>query len=333
MMAIVESSTQSPQLAVLLVAYRRAANLSQIIETCAEAGIKNLYVTIDYPRGTSSESVNDHQSVKNVVLNCAKQFYPNLIVHSRVALSNQGSAVSVVSGCEWAFKEEENLIVIEDDCLPTRAFFDFCKSNLKYLNNAENAILICGTQFAPKRLVGDQALFSKYPLTWGWCTNKTSWSLVRDAFRQNYSTSLLCASLATSADDAFWRAGSRRALGGFTDVWDTILVEFMLRTKYLAILPPRNLVINNGNDAVATHISRNSEWTNVPVSANFEGNGLPPIRSNETEEWIRDHCYKIKFRHFFTTKFTLLVDTLRIKPKRFNDHLRKRLEANSFINF
>ena len=130
-MAIVESSTQSPQLAVLLVAYRRAANLSQIIETCAEAGIKNLYVTIDYPRGTSSESVNDHQSVKNVVLNCAKQFYPNLIVHSRVALSNQGSAVSVVSGCEWAFKEEENLIVIEDDCLPTKAFFDFCKSNLK----------------------------------------------------------------------------------------------------------------------------------------------------------------------------------------------------------
>ena len=79
MMAIVESSTQSPQLAVLLVAYRRAANLSQIIETCAEAGIKNLYVTIDYPRGTSSESVNDHQSVKNVVLNCAKQFYTTCV--------------------------------------------------------------------------------------------------------------------------------------------------------------------------------------------------------------------------------------------------------------
>jgi hypothetical protein len=317
-------------MAVLIVAYRRSDNVRKIIEMCLESGITSIYITIDYPRENSIDVLSDHDRIKNVITESRAKYQTQIKIYSRIASVNQGSAVSVVSGCDWALSNENELVIIEDDCLPNRAFFEFCKLNIRYLDYFENVLLICGTQFAPKPVVGNEAVLSKYPLTWGWGTTKTSWSILRKCFFRDYSSALIAELRSPLPEIAFWRAGSRRAIGGFTDVWDTVLVESMLRNKYLAILPPNNLVTNNGNDLVATHIAQNSPLTNLPVYSEFGNFNLLPVINKEVEDWIRNNCYKIGKRHFFTTKITILRDHLSTKSRRFPLSLGERLSNKSF---
>jgi|LakMenEpi03Aug12_release.lakeMendotaPanAssembly.Ray.scaffolds.fasta_scaffold332519_2 hypothetical protein len=317
-------------LTVLIVAYRRAQNVKEILEVCLNSGIKSIYITVDAPKTRSTEAVRDHQQVLQVIENISSGSHPNVTIRVRVAESNYGCAVSVISGCDWAFQSASELLVIEDDCIPNSTFFEFANNNLNQLSLEKGVVMVCGTQFAPISLTGKVAMLSRYPLTWGWGTNREVWHEIRKSFEQNPYLLMLSQMIAINSDTSFWRAGSRRALSGVTDVWDTVLVEYMLRRNLLSILPPRNLVLNNGNDTVATHIALNSKWTYQPTHSDpilYTGR----IEKNlAVEIWIRKFCYKISLRHLVSTRITLIADCLLLKKRKFRISLVKRLETAKF---
>jgi hypothetical protein len=134
-----------------------------------------------------------------------------------------------------------------------------------------------------------------------------------------------CANLKLSRQEkVYWDEGSRRALDGYTDVWDTLLVREMLRHGLYSILPAQNLVTNVGNDVHALHTHSQEEWTNYPTGK-FKRNTSIPLFNEKCDTWMRKIFYQISIRHILSTKITRLRDLNPNRRKR--KPLGKRIQS------
>jgi hypothetical protein len=293
-------------MSLLVVAYLRPESLKLILETAYESGIRNFFVSIDFPRNSSSENLELSSKVSRVVTDF--KLGSQAKVTTAVRDKNVGCTPAVLSSCDWAFSKTDNLIILEDDCIPTSDFFDFCRTSLPAIKKDPKTWLAGGTQIAPSNMIDEPWLLSKYPLTWGWCTTSDKWTLIRNSLSTPGGKLTRINSPELSLHERrYWNAGAKRAFSGISDAWDTPLVQQMLLNKALAILPKRPLISNVGNDQVATHTHGNATGLRVNTGS-FSTPESSPKRNTEVENWLRNDFYAIKFRHLLSTRVTSLID-------------------------
>ena len=309
-------------ISVLIIAYRRFDNIEKIVNVCLKAGIRDFYFHIDVPKNSNEEARIDNQKVVTVISELEKHL--NFNSHIFLEPENRGCAVSVVSGIDWAFTNCHQLIILEDDCIPSPAFFEFCFQGFRALSSNPRLHLICGTQFAPKVATGDNPVLSKYALTWGWATTWTKWQELRKSFMQSQLTLIERQLTAITPERSFWSAGARRAMGGYIDAWDLVIGDFLYRNDYLALLPPRNLIMNIGDDSVAEHVEVNSQWTRLPIEERLK-HWTNSEENIACDLWLKKNFYKIRIKHVFSTKINLFIDLLFSSRKIFSVPLKERL--------
>ena len=297
---------------VLIVAYRRHSEVSKILQACVGENIEKVYVHVDAARDI--DATFDVTKVIQVVETFADSSQLDIsILHESL---NQGSAVSLISTCDLIFKNVENLVILEDDCIPGDSFFTFAKEAFDYMKVHEEVALFCGSQFAPVGLTNEPWLLSKYPFQWGWGTNQKSWRKIRAGLVGGSKLSKINSNTPlTFWERSYWNAGCRRALQGFSDVWDTLYVREMLRHGLSALLPGKNLVQNVGNDQFALHTDSFGNWNNLPVH-NFLPTDSKPLFNLGVDRWIRKTYFGISLRHYATTKVTRIRDFLKRNPGR-----------------
>lgn len=308
---------------VLIIAYRRFSNLETLIQVLLKLTHKKIYIALDGPKLLDDQGRRDCSSVLEVV-DFFSLKYPDRIV-KRVRSTNVGSAVNVVSACDWFFSQENFGIILEDDCLVSDSFFKFVSHYSSFFHEDSRIAMICGTQFAPVNIAGKFAMTSRYPLIWGWATSKEKWTVLRNGFARNNSKFPKGLSKDVStAEKVYWNSGARRAFSGHIDAWDIIIARNMLRDGMLSILPNRSLVSNIGNDAYSTHTKDDSPWLNQVIEdvSNFSDVLVP---NPSVDSWLKNNFYKIRIRHLLTTQLTRLKDFV-FKP---NKRLDVRLTLDS----
>jgi len=297
---------------VLIVAYRRHAGVAQILHACENQGVDKVFVHVDAPR--NEEAKLDVRRVISVVEEFANS--SQLDISMSGESENRGSAVSLIRTCDLIFGTEENLIILEDDCIPGDTFFEFAKDSFEYMKSNENVALFCGTQFAPVNLTRETWLLSPYPFQWGWGTNRESWRKIRGGLISGAKLSRKDSETPLSFwERSYWNAGCRRALQGFTDVWDTLYVRELLRHGLTALLPGNNLVQNIGNDQYALHTDSKGRWNNLPAYGYVPTNSLP-VFNQDVAEWSRANYFRISLRHSVTTQITKFRDYVNRNPSR-----------------
>jgi hypothetical protein len=127
----------------------------------------------------------------------------------------------------------------------------------------------------------------------------------------------------------YWNAGSRRALEGFTDVWDTLLVRELIRHDLRVLLPGSNLVQNNGDEEFATHTRGEQKWTHFPVGT-FNKPRIEPEFSTTLDIWLRRNLFRISKRHLISTRITWLIDRTGVRKKRKDLATRVQLAEVNF---
>ena len=276
--------------AVLIVVYRRFHNIPQIVKTAALAGIKQVYLAIDVPKGSeqTSEYINDRTIALRECENLSKGFNLNLNVWVRE--SNLGCAISVITACNWFFSAENFGIVLEDDCLPSNDFFSFVNkhSNLLFENNSIQ--FLCGTQHAIVRLRTPdlEYVVSTYPFLWGWATTREKWFRIETSFTEERPLTL--PANVSIHEKFYWKTGVRRARQRRVDVWDTIAVAHMVQRNLVSISPLVNLIDNKGLDEFATN--HRKAKTNKPLSFELElNNSCEDIRY--VDKKIRKYFFRI----------------------------------------
>lgn len=293
---------------VLIVGYKRSDSLRSILDVCLDVQVKRIYIALDAPK--DSETKAKQGEIHKQIEDFRRNFKGEISVLQRNR--NVGCAAAVLSAVDWLFESETYGVVIEDDCIPVNDFFKFCAYSFPAIENNSNIWLACGTQLAPVDPLqsADPWLLSNYPLTWGWATTSKKWSEAKASILNLNPQH----SLASIIDSSYWRAGALRALKGYTDVWDTVLVLAMLANQKQAILPTDSLIKNVGNDENATHTIGSSNWLHRKTGTFKDPVEVPGYSATATL-WLRKNIFMISFRHIFTTRISKIRDLFRMNKQ------------------
>jgi hypothetical protein len=294
---------------VLIVGFKRIKNIENLFRQCIELEIPHIFVHLDGLKNPTEYELLERsrliETISSIPRACGTQ------VDILIAPENLGCAISVLNAVSWSLNAVEDVIVLEDDCIPTRDFFEFCKDSRSLLIARDELWLTCGSQFVPRSLTNEDSFVSSYALTWGWFTNRTKWSRILSSLEQLSRSASRRVFLNFCPEETYWFAGALRAMQGHTDVWDTALVCLMRQKGCFALLPAVPLVTNVGNDSVATHTALDQRWTHV-IAGKYKGS-LCQDRNGPADDWLKKHFYRIRLRHALSAKMTCFLDLFR-KP-------------------
>lgn len=222
------------------------------------------------------------------------------------------------------FKSEKEGIIIEDDCLPSKDFFQFCKIMLKTYKN-KNINVICGSRFV--RSKKSEIYFSKYNHAWGWATWRNSWKKFDPSikFWKKFKNSKKWTSQNNLIEKKYWEKIFDLTYKKKINTWDYAWTASAWYHNQLSIIPPVNLINNIGFGPDAT-------WTIKSKNSNFKKPKNLKCKFIKKEKKIEQNLnydQKVFFQHFkghrqnllYRTKdrFKLLIDdpkTFYLKVKR-----------------
>lgn len=157
---------------VLLITFNRPDTTKQVFDALRKAKPQKLYVFNDGPRHNDSGDVTARNEIKNIL---------NIIdweckLETNFPKSNLGCGRGVSGAIDWAFKNEDRLIILEDDCVPILSFWDYCNYCLEKYKDNERVMQIAGNNYTENNNFTDtDYFFSKFGHIWGWATWKRAW--------------------------------------------------------------------------------------------------------------------------------------------------------------
>lgn len=239
---------------IAFIIFNRPDVTRQSFEALAAIRPQYLFLIADGPRvsrpGESEIVAQTRAIVKEIDWPC--------VVHVNFSEVNLGCKLRVSTGISWVFEHTDRAIILEDDCLPSRAFFSYCRDMLTLYENDKRVFSISGSNFSDsKDEIGHY--FSRYALMWGWATWRDRWNMYQldpeDFFR-------VVARVWWKRPVVliYWLKVFQSQYAGKINTWDVQWILTLWRNNALACRPSVNLVKNIGFGDDATHtVNANSD--------------------------------------------------------------------------
>ena len=250
----VESRTPS----VLIVAFNRPETTRRVFAAVRAARPAKLFFACDAPRpdrpGEAERVTEVRDMLRGVDWPCE--------VRTRYPEANLGCGVGVSSAITWFLGEAGEGIILEDDCLPTPAFFRFCATMLERYRDDGRISLVAGSNMAPLVSLPASYGFSRVTSCWGWATWKRTWDRFGFIPEPIRADEPWVRTLHANAIDFLRRKFDAIAAGKVRTVWDYQFMVQALRSGQLTVVPRRNLILNIGFDGTGTHFGKcGRPWT------------------------------------------------------------------------
>ena len=168
---------------------------------------------------------------------------------------NRGCGYGPAEAISWAFENEDRLIVLEDDCVPTQSFFLFCDEMLDRYKDDKRVNIISGRSHhqGSKFFDNQDYIFTHYAHTWGWATWKRVWNQFDmkmsdyPSFAKNGGTYNV---FFDKKEAQFWEKQFTHVYNNIeqevSHSWDMQWVYARLKEGGLGIVPAHNLISNIG---------------------------------------------------------------------------------------
>ncbi|WP_231985106.1 methyltransferase type 11 [Mycobacterium sp. E796] len=251
-------------LPVIFIIFNRPDTTRQVFETIRAAKPRKLLVIADGPRanrpGEAEKCAATRAIIDGVDWDCE--------VHRNFSETNLGCGRRVYTGITWAFELVDKAIIVEDDCMPSASFFDYCAELLDRYESDERVMMISGNNHLLGRAeTAESYYFSRYAHLWGWATwrrawakhdpNMTHWPEIRDR-------KLFDQYLPAQSERYRWESAFQGVYDGKIDTWDYQWVYSIWANAGLCAAPARNLVRNIGMDhAEATHTKGETVYSSL----------------------------------------------------------------------
>lgn len=233
--------------------FNRPDLTQKIFQTISLASPSKLLVIADGPRKNHPDDLRNCEKSRDVI----NQVNWKCEVLTNYSNINLGLKQRLSSGLNWVFENNDEAIILEDDCLPNQSFFNFCEQLLKFYRNEDQIMMISGDnfQFGKKRGVYSY-YFSRYFHIWGWATWKRAWQhydISMNKWPSLRDTSWLYEIFKDEIIADYWKTIFDDVFNGKIDTWDYQWFFSGLIRKGLAVMPNSNLVSNLGFEPRATH--------------------------------------------------------------------------------
>ncbi len=241
--------------AVLFLVFNRPDTTKQVFESIRKAKPPRLYIAADGPRVNKPGELEKCEQVQQI----AAQVDWVCEVKTLFRNKNLGCRVAVSSAIDWFFENEEEGIILEDDCLPDLSWFPFAEEMLDRYREDKRIMCITADHFHGDAHRPEHSYyFGIYNHCWGWASWKRAWSyydhemkywpIVRD------TPWLLEIGNGNRFFQDYWKRIFDMAYEGIrVDTWDYRWTFSCWLQHGLTILPAKNLVKNIGMNSEATH--------------------------------------------------------------------------------
>lgn len=277
-------ATESP---VLFLVFNRPDVTKQTWEAIRAARPKKLYIAADGARTDRPEEKKLCEEVRAIFENSID--WP-CDVKKDFRDRNLGCKHGVSSAISWFFQNEEQGIILEDDCLPTQAFFKFCDEMLEKYKDNNLIMQISGSNYVNQQAPVNNEL-SYYVSTlndiWGWATWKRAWLKYSlklknyDEFKKNQTMKKYF----KNNEIATWMNEYIESCDlPVSKVWSTQWTYCMIQNDGYTIAPTLNLVQNVGIAGPGTN--------NSDVLLEYQS-----IKAVELKQFNLKHPEKLKIRY------------------------------------
>jgi hypothetical protein len=255
--------TQSP---VLFIIFNRPDTTQRVFDKIKEAQPQRLYVAADGPRATKPTEAEMCEQARAII----KQVDWPCEVKTLFRDSNLGCKHAVSSAIDWYFENEEEGIILEDDCLPANDFFRYCDTMLEQYRYDTRIRHVGGCNLQMGKKWGDASYyFSNMTHVWGWAGWRRVWKEY-DKELSRYHSNEVRPQLETIFSDKFivdtWEELFNHVKGGRIDTWDYQLGFLNFFNNSLSVIPNVNLISNIGFGENSTHTTdANSLNANLPL--------------------------------------------------------------------
>jgi hypothetical protein len=255
--------TQSP---VLFIIFNRPDTTQRVFDKIKEAQPQRLYVAADGPRATKPTEAEMCEQARAII----KQVDWPCEVKTLFRGSNLGCKHAVSSAIDWYFENEEEGIILEDDCLPANDFFRYCDTMLEQYRYDTRIRHVGGCNLQMGKKWGDASYyFSNMTHVWGWAGWRRVWKEY-DKELSRYHSNEVRPQLETIFSDKFivdtWEELFNHVKGGRIDTWDYQLGFLNFFNNSLSVIPNVNLISNIGFGENSTHTTdANSLNANLPL--------------------------------------------------------------------
>ena len=239
----------SYQTPILFLVFNRPDLTKRVLKEISLIKPTNFYIAIDGPREDKIGEIEKCNEVKQIIKEGVN--WPcNLKLLVREY--NLGCGIAVSTAIDWFFDNEDEGIILEDDCLPLPIFFNFCEEILNKYRYNNKITHISGNNFQCGIQRGNaDYYFSEYTHIWGWATWKRAWQ------KYNYEMTGYSSEYINENNVKITNRLSKKFLDEVyhknINTWDVQWFYTNFINNSLAIIPNTNLIKNIGFNEDATH--------------------------------------------------------------------------------
>ncbi|MFA6596667.1 MAG: TDP-N-acetylfucosamine:lipid II N-acetylfucosaminyltransferase [Ignavibacteriaceae bacterium] len=245
---------------VILICYNRPWHTQQVLNSLKQNDIKNLYIFCDAPK--TPKNIEEVNAVRNLIKSI-DWTHPKVVYQTE----NQGLAKSIVTAANLVFEKYDRLVLLEDDCVPQKYFFDFMYTCLNKYEKNEKIYGISGYSIPiPNEILSEypnDLYFCPRIGSWGWATWKRAWKhKINDLNFLNDELLKKNVDINQGGDDIPVMFEQMRN-GSLKDVWTMSWLLSVYLNNGVYIYPTKSHIANIGLDGTGVHCGKTNKFDTV----------------------------------------------------------------------
>lgn len=234
---------------IALFTYNRPEKTEQMLRALASQNIGRIYIYCDGPKNNDLDRllVQKNQEIVKKFPLAKKQ----IIISDK----NKGLATSIIDGVSNTFRFEDELIILEDDCLPFDTMCRFMAENLWHWRGYKDIFSVSCYHFIrpyDNISIPFDVFCSNRFLPWGWGTWKDRWQAIISELKDKknpYGSFVKVPDIA-GRDLVYHAYAVEKRM---VDSWAIPLGLITLHKGYRHVMPIHPLVNNTGMDDSGTN--------------------------------------------------------------------------------
>lgn len=254
------------EIATLLFTYNRSYHTEQVISSLKQNTVLPQKLLIFQDGVKQGENICEWEKVNALIhgINwCDKEII--------VSEYNKGLASSIVSGVNYAFREYDAVIVLEDDCVAAVNYIRFMQQCFEKYRENKRVYSVSGYNYPVKLEKVQSDVYGCGRISsWGWGTWKDRWEKYN---RDNGIIARLKADKTKSLNLATWgndlEAMLLRNIEGTIDSWAVYWALNVIENEGICIYPYDSLIQNIGFDSTGTNCGISDQFK-IEISGNLK---------------------------------------------------------------
>jgi hypothetical protein len=296
--------------------FNRPEKTKQVWEQICLAKPRKLYISADGPRDNCPSDIKNCISVREIVSEITWECDANYLFHEK----NLGCSLAGKTAFDWVFSNEERMIELEDDTVPSFSFFQFMDEILEKYKDCDQIGYVTGQNFMGLESGSSSYYFSHYAGSSGWGTWKRIydlWDYKLENIHKVYEKSFIN-NFDNSFEYKFWLRKFEYYYKNGGNTYDLQSVFLIFERDLKNIIPNKNLITNIGFDNQGTNFNGGEELFSNKERFELDAIVHPTsiIRDVEVDRKIFNYHFLSRSRISYLFRWTLGPYIRQIFPKK-----------------